>query len=380
MSEYKNRPWFIATLATALATLVLGIYLSKYDFQVGALFATPKYLGQKIQSFPSDIPLFENSGHDGALIWSVGRNPLRPNLDEVGHHFERFLFPMANFIFSFGQEEWLKWSTPFVNLLSTFIIAYLLAILLIQRNISPLWAILLAVGPSSVMALRFNISNQFYLMLCCWSYLNYLEERPKAFTLSTTLAFCTVPLSFGINAVAAFLAGVRKQNLNYIWILPLPILATLIYKAWLIEGLNYDIKYFFNDALGENSIFSLPLLAMFKGSGEYLSTASFPRKVYYFASYFIFLYFLVISCFKIFKERKLNFISLIVIGYSFSALCTTYPMSSGGLLQFARLFPVFPLLLLEHDPSSKLHKFSQIAIIATFLIAQGWILFSPIMT
>jgi hypothetical protein len=293
-------PFRVAIISTILCLISMTLYLSKYNYKIGALFATPKYLAQQIKNFPPNIPVFEKSGHDGALIWSVARSPLNPNIKESGHHFERFLFPMTNYLFALGNEKNLIWSTPLVNVLSTFLISYLCAILLIKFGHCSFWAILISLGPSSIMALRFNLSNQFYMLLCIYSFYNYLNQRPKSFALSSALAFCVVPLSFGINLVAAFIKLIEKKKFTYVAILPIPIFLALLYKIWLKHGLGYDINYLFNDALGNKSIFHIPLRAMFKGSTNYLNSVNIFRKIYYFGSYLIFLYFLLVSSIKLF--------------------------------------------------------------------------------
>lgn len=249
MDASQTKAFKISIITLMFTIIIQIIYLARYNWNIGAFMAVPDYLAQQINGIPYWVPTYKNSGHDGILIWAVAKSIFHPNLNEVGHHYERVMMPLIVWITSLGNSEAMFYVTPILNALATAAIAYFSVLLFLIHGQSPYWAILCALNPGAFLPLRFNVANQIVTLFITMSFTYFYQRKIVGQILALAAAFLGGTYSAGVILVT-FLKSFYRRNLVYI---SLAVIPYLLYKFWLVYGLELQINVGANDALSNGN-------------------------------------------------------------------------------------------------------------------------------
>jgi len=254
----------ISLVAVFIALSAQLVYIRGYGGNPAALIGMPQYVADRAGDVPASVPRFTSGGHDGGYVYLVARRPFRVDVDieNTKFHVERWLYPLSAWALALGQQSWLPYSLPLVNLLATGLIALFCGLALHLRGLNSWWAVVCALGPGAAMPLRFNLVDQYFLAWICGAFLCFDLRKRVATTFLLALSVLTRPTAIGAVLAAVGGACFQRRDEREAGLYALAILPYFAWRGWLASSIGYPM--FTRDSIlftGDSTLFTIPFLA-----------------------------------------------------------------------------------------------------------------------
>lgn len=377
MSIVHRKVFLVSLLVNVM---LLGVYLFKYNFDLSVLFAIPADSAPARNSLIHDFKYINNAGHDGGLILSVALDPLHPNLEYTGHHFERLLMPLILHVLSGGKLEYLLYLFPLFNILCLAALAWGMGKELERNKYSPWWGLVISLGPWCIMPLRFNLINIFSFLIVWLGIMSFSQRKYIRFLVLGMLASLTFPMTLLYFLIGYGMLMFRENDKRFLFTIPLIFLPMFLYKAYLIWGLDLNINFFVNDLLkSQSKQFAFSINDYIQGYSSHIFQESLSRGIMTFISGLFYLYTAIIGFRHLIKKKtNANIHGLICCTISLLPFFIGGTIFANGMFQVGRFTLIYPSLLITSEDNWA-RRISSFALVSFAIVSVGWILLSPVM-
>ena len=199
-----KRIWAVALLVLVVLLLFDLKVLSSHEWSPRAFI---------LERSP-DVPLERGwgIGYDGQWYYAIAMDPLNaaPDLDVPAYRYQRIFYPLLVWTLSLGHAGWVPWTMLAVNLASAVIGTAVFGALLLERRVSPWWALVFFFSLGYLLTIRLNLLEPLTLTLALGGWLAYEKDRRS---LAITLfALAGLTKEFGLvfpAGLVIWLAGSR---------------------------------------------------------------------------------------------------------------------------------------------------------------------------
>ena len=370
----------ISTIAVGLAFVVLLAYLSRYDWNPAVLVAMPDHWADCLGDVPSEVVI---GGSDGGYNYAAARDPFLTRAypecarSALAYTMERWLYQFLAWALALGQEGLLPCSMPLVNLLSVGLTGFFCALALQHRGMNPWWSFLCALNPGIWQPLRFNLVDPIFVAMVVAALYFYNRKRPLPTTIFLALAMLARGIAIGVVLVLAGMAVLERRNWReamFYGAATLPYY--LVLKPWLNNRLDFPSIPF-----GGADLLTWPLITPISQLFQLLRHGEVLKPLLLVSALAFFIFAIVMACWAMWKEKRIRYEALLVIGYSAVILCIGNASWGAGPIQMFRVVAfIFPCLIyLFRQDRSWAAQLLMISIPAYSLIGPLWMITAPIM-
>jgi len=381
------RPLVISFVSLLICLCVYVSFIARYGFTPGVSVAMMPHNVSCLGYSPPGVPTFgPGFGFDSTDYWMVARDPFLQRdysgcvtaygkvEKRLAYNAQRWLYHLTVFALALGQEDWLKYSAPFLNLLSLFLVTYLWAQILVRRQLNPWWAIPIALNVGVWFGFRFNTADNFLFMLLTAA-IYFFEQRKKyAVFLLLLLAMLTRNVAFGLIAVLAVMV-VRKRPKEAL----LYFVASLPYFLVLMPWLKRRFEASGGVHTGLEDL-AIPFVTPLSQVSDLIAHHQWPRLVLALSVLFVIVTLLAWCVRDVVRTRQLKFETLLPIGYFLALVSLGNTGWSDGPFHTMRIvclaLSVIMLLLLESR--RKQDRYLLYALAAYSLLGPLWLWVTPL--
>lgn len=171
-------PLRIACIVVGIYTLLLLVFLSRFDFNPSAAIRIgPSAHIEKYQDItPPGIVVHEKGGYDGQNYYFIALDITNPQRFDP-YTYQRIGLPFLTSTLSFGNPLWIPFITQLLILVAVGVLAFVSAKCFQKRELPSWYSFIVAFSPGLFTAFTHNLLEPIALVFCVCALLLHLEKR-----------------------------------------------------------------------------------------------------------------------------------------------------------------------------------------------------------
>lgn len=188
----------------------------------------------------SELDPTGTEGYDGQFAYYIALDPsgAEPHLDVPAYRYQRILYPLLCRFLAFGQDEFIPWVMPLVNVIALASGTYFVERLLSRFGASPYYALVYGLFPGLLFSARLDLNEPLAYALVCGSLLAFETGKMRMGAILLGLAGLAKEqtLLFAGGYALAFIARKELQGLKELVLFSVLPEAVLQGALWLRFG------------------------------------------------------------------------------------------------------------------------------------------------
>jgi hypothetical protein len=334
-----SKELFLFLLVAAGFLFILTLYSLKFEknitgfMVIGDYFKAPHIWTEKTLVHPNSV------GYDGQYYFYIAHDPFiqertHDHIDFPAYRYQRILYPLAVWVFSFGHPPLIPWMMVTVNLGAVLLGTWFVLLLLRELGRSPWYALFFAGFWGFLLCLLRSLPEPLAMTFIILAVFYYFKGKLIPQILFLTLAALTQETTLLVS-LSFFIYYLGKKNFRKALLCCLPPLAYFVWQGYIF--LKFEIFPF----LGGTQNFGLPFwglvekgITLTRGGFHYEKLAEI---LYILSVGWIILLAFIIIC------KKFDPLSLSLLGYAMMTICFnhliwvepwSYARATLGLLTF----------------------------------------------
>ena len=224
----------ILVIIAVVYLVILGLFLSKYDFNPSATIQLSKgaldvYNGK----LPNNLIYFEHDGFDGQYYFFMALNPSFEKINISPHFLQRIIYPYTARLLAFGIDGLIPITMLLINFISILLSTYFVLKLINKKRLNKSLAYIWAFNIALLICITKDLTAPLMILFITISLYLTQQKKHKVSMIFLMLAILTRELALPVYAIYLFYF-IYKREYKTAFIYSLAILPFIILQILLI--------------------------------------------------------------------------------------------------------------------------------------------------
>lgn len=374
----------VVTIILLISAVMYFSFLARYEFRPGISVAFNNTTYQCLKYVPNGIPLMaEGFGFDSADYWMIARDIFLTRdysqcdgAENIAYNSQRWMYHFAVWSLALGEENYLKYSAPLLNLLSIFLLGLVWAQVFQIKKIHLAWTIPAVVNVGLWYGFRFNTADNFLFLLISSAFYFHLSRQTLLAMFFLMLAMLTRNVAIGMVLVLALASILERKD----WKASVLYLASSVpYFTILMPFVRSRFPYINQVQTGLEYI-TIPFKTPVSQIMTLLENGEWARTILAISALLFLSFLLIYSIYWICRNRELRIEAMLIAGYTLTILSLENTGWGNGPFHVIRIISIIiPMMLLWLLSSSRKWDRSLAYPIAAYtLLGPLWLWMTPL--